>query len=54
MKNKSFTPILIALIAAFNLTVSVIIISKDYKIICAQKSLRSDQKAQPLTSSFNY
>lgn len=54
MKNKSFTPIIIALVATFNLTVSVIIITKDYEIICAQKSLQSEQKTQFLTPSFIY
>ena len=54
MKTKKLTITVVALIVAFNLTASVIIITSGYKTIHDQKILAPNNKAQNFITSLIY
>ena len=51
MKIKKITPAVISLIVAFNLTASVIIITKGYKTVRYEKPLKQSERAQTFLTS---
>lgn len=54
MKTRSFAPIAITIIVAFNLIASVIIITNGYKTIKSQKTLITKEKTQHFISTLIY